>query len=311
MLESGYVRDYRSVLNWEWYKDANTSRLFRHLILTVNYEDRKWRGKVIKRGQRVTSYQQLSSELNISVQGIRTAVNHLKSTGEITYLGTREYSIITVNNYDHFQQLTNVQQTDSMNNPLTPEEQAKNQQANQQTDNTARNQDESQKSQDIKDESTHVSTYHQQTTNRPSTDRQQLCKKDKESNKANKGTYAAFEAYANEDTELLKALNDYAEMRKQKKKPLTTERAMKMLFSSLDKLASDSKGKIAILNQSIFNNWTGVFPLKVNQQQKPSKPEHKPSFDIDEYERTSIYDAERRLDQWEAEEKSGKQSTTT
>jgi biotin operon repressor len=107
VIEYGYVKDHRSVLEWEWYKDANTSRLFRHLILTVNYEDKKWEGETVLRGQRYTSYQQLSFELGISIQCIRTAIKHLKSTGEITYVGTREYSIITVNNYDKFQSSAN------------------------------------------------------------------------------------------------------------------------------------------------------------------------------------------------------------
>lgn len=125
MLEFGYVRDYRSVTDWEWYKDANTSRLFRHLILTVNYESKKWKGKTIARGQRITSYKQLSSELDIPIQGIRTAINHLKSTGEVTYVGTRESSIITVNNYDKFQpsthESTDRQQT--FNRPSTDHQQ--------------------------------------------------------------------------------------------------------------------------------------------------------------------------------------------
>lgn len=241
MLESGYVRDYRSVLSWEWYKDANTSRLFRHLVLTVNYEDCKWRGKVIKRGQRVTSYQQLSFELGISIQGIRTAIKHLKSTGEITYVGTRESSIITVNNYDNFQQPT-CELTDN-----------------------------------------------QQTTNRPLTDHQQLCNKDNKDKKDKKNIYSEiFSAYASNDSELLQALNDFAEMRKAIKKPLSTQRAAKMLLTSLDKLATDNKTKIAILNQSIFKSWQGVFPLKDNLANKQQANLDKDlTFDVDEYERAT------------------------
>ncbi len=83
-------------------------------------------------------------------------------------------------------------------------------------------------------------------------------------------------------------------MRKQKKKPLTTERAVKMLFNSLDKLAPDSKTKIAILNQSVFYNWTGVFPLKSENQTKQSKPEKQCTFDVDEYEKESLYDTEMK-----------------
>lgn len=218
MLESGFVRIYRSFLNWEWYDDANTMRVFLHLILTANWEPKKWHGKEIQRGQRVTSYASLSSELKISVKSVRTAINHLKRTGEVAILTTHEYSIITIKNYEMYQDVAN------------------------QTANEG------------------------QTSGKAGANEGQQLKKDKESNKDKKGNREnikeIFSDYAGNDKELLNALNDFAEMRKAIKKPLSTERVAKMLLTSLDKLTTDGKEKIAILNQSIFKNWQGVFPLK-------------------------------------------------
>ena len=58
------------------------------------------------------------------------------------------------------------------------------------------------------------------------------------------------------------ALNDFAEMRKKMRKPLT-DRALALTLSELEKLApGDDEKKIAILNQSIQRGWQGVFPLK-------------------------------------------------
>lgn len=58
------------------------------------------------------------------------------------------------------------------------------------------------------------------------------------------------------------ALNDFAEMRKKMRKPLT-DRALALTLSELEKLApGDDEMKIAILNQSIQRGWQGVFPLK-------------------------------------------------
>ena len=53
--EGSWIKIYRSLLDWEWYDDINTCRLFIHLLLTANYEDKKWHGMVIKRGQRFCS----------------------------------------------------------------------------------------------------------------------------------------------------------------------------------------------------------------------------------------------------------------
>lgn len=107
MLESGFVRIYRSMLKWEWYDDANTMRVFFHLILTANYGPQKWHGIAVERGQRIYSSQRLAKELHLSRQEIRTAIKHLISTGEITNLSTPEYSIITIKNYELYQQPTN------------------------------------------------------------------------------------------------------------------------------------------------------------------------------------------------------------
>ena len=107
MINEGFVKTYRSILNWRWYKDANTFRLFFHLILTANYEQGYFEGRTINRGQRVVSVKKLSEELKISIQSIRTAINHLKSTREITIETTPKYSIITVNNYNLYQSSTN------------------------------------------------------------------------------------------------------------------------------------------------------------------------------------------------------------
>lgn len=56
MPNGGYIKIWRSLLDWEWYDDANTLRVFLHLLLTANHEDGEWHGMIIRRGQVVTSY---------------------------------------------------------------------------------------------------------------------------------------------------------------------------------------------------------------------------------------------------------------
>lgn len=106
MLEEGYIKLHRSITKWEWYQDANTARLFIHLLLTVNHTPQKWRGIVVERGQRVASYDVLSRELKVSKQSIRTAINHLKSTGELTLTTTPKFGLYTINNYEKYQDVT-------------------------------------------------------------------------------------------------------------------------------------------------------------------------------------------------------------
>lgn len=107
-MNNGWVKLHRSFIDWEWYKDRNTKDLFIHLILRANHTDARWQGILIRRGQLITSYQHLSQELSgkessLSVRQVRTAINKLKSTGELTCNPTNKYTVITVNNYDLYQ----------------------------------------------------------------------------------------------------------------------------------------------------------------------------------------------------------------
>lgn len=64
--------------------------------------------------------------------------------------------------------------------------------------------------------------------------------------------------------ELQDALNDFVDMRKLIKKPLT-ERAFSNLLRKLESLSKDEQTQIAILEQSIDHDWQGVYPLKTKQ----------------------------------------------
>ena len=106
MLDTGFVKIYRSLLNWEWYDDVVTKTVFLHLLLTVSIDDQKWHGIVVKRGSRVSSYAKLAEETKLSIQQIRTAISHLESTGELTRSKHAKFTVFAINNYDEYQQAT-------------------------------------------------------------------------------------------------------------------------------------------------------------------------------------------------------------
>lgn len=106
----GFISVHRSILDWEWYDDTNTYRVFLHLLLTVNFEDKQWRGMTILRGERIFSFATIAQELGQSFQQVRTAVAHLESTGEVTRRKTPLGTVITVNNFNLYQTPTTQQQ---------------------------------------------------------------------------------------------------------------------------------------------------------------------------------------------------------
>jgi len=102
-MKSGWVKTYRQLVEWEWYQDSQMVHLLIHLILSANYSDQIWRGQRINRGQLLTSRRKLSIETGISEQSIRTCLERLQSTNEITTKSTNKYTIITITKYDVYQ----------------------------------------------------------------------------------------------------------------------------------------------------------------------------------------------------------------
>jgi len=78
------------------------------------------------------------------------------------------------------------------------------------------------------------------------------------------------------NSDLINTLKDFEEMRKKIKKPMS-DRAKRMLINELNKLADTDEKKIAILEQSIFHSWQGVFPLKEDKPQNQGQ-QQKPTF---------------------------------
>lgn len=100
---AGYIKLYRKFADWEWYQDANVTRVFLHLLLTANYEDKRWRGKSVVKGQIIVGRKRLAEALNLTEQNIRTALDKLESTGEIKREVTNKYTLITICNYVSYQ----------------------------------------------------------------------------------------------------------------------------------------------------------------------------------------------------------------
>lgn len=99
----GYIKLHRRILDWEWYKDNNTKTIFIHLLLNACYDNCRFMGNAVERGQYMTSLSRLSNDVNIPVRQVRTALKRLAITGEIDMQTTNKYSLITICNYESYQ----------------------------------------------------------------------------------------------------------------------------------------------------------------------------------------------------------------
>lgn len=127
-----YIKLNRKIIGWEWFSDVPVAHFFTYCLLSANWKEGKFQGKMIERGEFVTSLEKISGETGLSIQQIRTAISKLEKTGEVTNKSFNKYRIIRVNNYCLYQgeqqtnnnQITNNQQTN--NKQITTIEEVKN-----------------------------------------------------------------------------------------------------------------------------------------------------------------------------------------
>lgn len=102
----GFIKIHRKLLEWEWYDDNNVKVLFLHLLLKANYKDKKYRGETLKAGTVLTGRDILAKELSLSVQQLRTALQKLEATNEITIKTSSKGTNIQIVNYKKYQVAT-------------------------------------------------------------------------------------------------------------------------------------------------------------------------------------------------------------
>ena len=131
-----FIKVNRKILKWEWWSDINTFRLFMYMLLEAFWKDGSYKGKIISRGSFPSSIAELSRETNLTENEIRTAIKHLKSTGEITSKSHSKFTVFTVKNYDLYQS-DNEQNNEQSTGEITSKSQSINEQitSKSQTDN--------------------------------------------------------------------------------------------------------------------------------------------------------------------------------
>ena len=98
-----YIRLDRNIARWKWYSDANTFRVFIHLLLNARYTDGEYQGIYLEKGQGVFTRKDLEKELGLSEQNVKTALGHLKKDRIVTISRSQKKSLYTVLNYGYYQ----------------------------------------------------------------------------------------------------------------------------------------------------------------------------------------------------------------
>ena len=106
-MANGYIKIDRGIMDWEWWDDLPTFKLWMTILLLANWEDKKWHGKDIPRGSFWASYETLSKKSGLTYKQVRTALAKLKRTGEVAVQRAHDGTLITVVKYGDFQDVPN------------------------------------------------------------------------------------------------------------------------------------------------------------------------------------------------------------
>jgi len=101
--QSTFIKLDRNIQRWRWWHDHNTLIVFLVLLLNANINEHGFKEVNIRRGQVACSFSTISQQANLTIQQVRTAFLHLKSTGEITIQSYKRFQVITIVNYDKYQ----------------------------------------------------------------------------------------------------------------------------------------------------------------------------------------------------------------
>ena len=114
----GWIKLHRKFIDWEWFNSAKHVKLFIYMLLIANHKETKWRGRLIKPGQILTGRLKLATGANLTERSVRTILKDLNSTNVVTIETTRQFSIITINNWEQYQ--ANDQQVDQQTTNKRP-----------------------------------------------------------------------------------------------------------------------------------------------------------------------------------------------
>lgn len=223
----GWISLHRKLLdNPIICKDSDYLSVWIFLLLSATHKeyDSILEGKriTLKKGQLITGRKSIADKLKISESKVQRILKCFENEQQIKQQTNPRNRVITILNWDKYQQLE--QQTEQqLNNKRTTSEQQVN------------------------------------TNNNINNVIMKQCNKNKKEKTTEFDKLIDDNFKSNED--LKNTVYEFIKMRKAIKKPLTT-RGLELMINKLYKITTNANEQIEILNNSIMNNWQGIFPLK-------------------------------------------------
>lgn len=274
-----WVKIHRQIFNEEWAHKANTLAVYVYLLAHAEYTD----GDTLRRGEILTTVAEISDALNLTPKQVRTALLHLTRANETANKRANGWAnaktIITLCKYDGYES--------------EKEDEGKRMGK--------------QKGNDLgKEERISPNNIY----NNPTSKEENILKEDKEKERvvnttSKKGDSFNFDGI---DPILLDKFKEFLQMRRKIGKPLKTQQGVNARINELNKLSDgDIDLALAIIQQSIDNEWQSFYSLKTGIQNNKTTTRYERSELSKQQFHQSVAESIQR--DWEREQNSGREDS--
>lgn len=219
----------KRILDYEWYGNTNMVRLFLHLLLTAKEKDEDGIGK----GCLLTCTPRLSFETGLTIKQVRNALEGLENGGIVGRIRAGRKTIITICEYDSY----GVSKTDQ-------------------------GQDEGRIKGEIR-----AGIKERKEDLPPAPPLEEIKEKEKDKKKILSKDNIKEKEKDFVAPEFAQVFSLWLEYKRQRRESYKSDMSLKICYNKLVKLSNgDPDTAVAVVEQSIANNWAGLFELKNNNQ---------------------------------------------
>lgn len=100
--DGGFTKFPNYLRDAPWRSYPNTVTVYFYLRMNANHFETSWNNTPLKPGELITGRKRIAEETGLSEQNVKTALNHLKSAGDITIRPTNKFSIISFTDMENW-----------------------------------------------------------------------------------------------------------------------------------------------------------------------------------------------------------------
>jgi len=101
--KQGFIKLYRSFLDWRWFSDSDATKLYLYCLLNANYQNDNYAGVNIQKGEFITSIRELSFKVGMSRGRVSRTLIKLQQTKDIIIKTKKQYTLIFVVEFEKYQ----------------------------------------------------------------------------------------------------------------------------------------------------------------------------------------------------------------